>query len=1027
MGSPYITRFHRSEAEMCQAFIAFVHAVDPDILTGYNIANFDVPYLMNRFKPTGGEASRRRTEHADGLQRWSRLRGFACPLMARSFSSKQKGTKQYYMAVIPGRTQFDLLPVVQASLKFESYGLGFVSKEVLGCSKIDLPHYVITTKFATDPHVVEDYCKWDAELCPCIDNKLQLLLGYLQMSVVTGATLSVLVYRGEQQKVIMQLLPEFESRNMILPPQHEKKESGGKFKGAYVLAPKIGYYPDRFAVCLDYTSLYPSIMLQHNVCYTTVILPQDLASSSFSPAQYVVAPDTGAAFLLPAVKKGILPSILDRLLAERRTVKAKMNGCAPDSLQHAIYDRLQLALKVSANSLYGFCGSPTSIIPLIILSSSVTAFGRSLLMKSKDLVEKEKGCTVYYGDSVSADTPVLVKFLTAEGAERIAYRNIENVGDGRWVASSHGQAKEICDAMPGYQVWSDQGWTPIQRVIRHKYGNPLQRVLTHTGVVDVTLDHSLLRPNGTIVTPDELHVGEELMHADLPNCVEMDCDISEDAAYAWGLFYADGPCGILLDAILNTPRHIRLSFWEGYCAGDGGDQDSHGYIRCDHQGKIAAARLFFLAASLDHPVSIHTRIDAPNVYRLTCARNGQRQRKNSDAIKKIQALEPCDDYVYDLETVNHHFAAGVGRLVVHNTDSIMVGVAGVSSVERAFEEGRKLERFLNERMPPKVQFKVEEVMKNPLFIQKKNYACEMYTSPSHKEFHKELLLKGIDSVKRDKLPIVRRVMRQYLVLLLQEGRSMDAYKLVLRTIARIKRGQVDITDIIKSQGLSKPLGEYDVKSPPAHVAAARRAYARDTNYECSANSRIPYVYIQPSCGVTKVGEVTEDPGFVIAHNLPIDYDKYAQDALSAVEKIIKIVHGNEGFQNIARQVASLRPEKSNVAWHMRQQQQSESVGAEFVHEMKCANSGCSTFILRPGVCDACRGGEAHAHLLQKKEARLQQAKEKEAGCWDVCSKCQNGDVETAKLCAARECPNFYARQLASTRRQHIEIEYDLLQ
>lgn len=771
MGSSYRTCFFSNEQQMCHAFIKFVRDVDADIITGYNIANFDIPYIIKRGmyinKPVGSvqhpsnplkrlnsSYSNRTPQLPDSIFcNWSKLIGYKCSLQTSTFSSTQKGTKEYCMAIIPGRVQFDLLPVIQSSVMLKSYRLGFVSNKYLGKTKIDLPHYVISTKFKTDPEVVEDYCKWDAELCTLIDEKQQFLLGYIQMSVVTGATLSILVYRGEQQKAITQLLPEFDAQNLILPVKQRAAENDKKqkFQGAFVLDPIVGFHPGVFPVCLDYTSLYPSIMMQYNVCYVSAILPENIPTCGYSPDQYVVAPDTGCAFLLPSVKQGILPSILDKLLTERRCVKAKMNGCDPETLQYAIYNRLQLALKVSANSLYGFCGAPTGIMPLIILSSSVTAFGRTLLMKSKSLVE-EMGCTVYYGD----------------------------------------------------------------------------------------------------------------------------------------------------------------------------------------------------------------------------------------------------------------------------TDSIMVHIPGSTDVESAFEKGREMEKYLNDRMPPKVQFKVEEIMKNPLFIQKKHYACEMYTSPTRSE----LLLKGIDCVKRDKLPIVSNTMRNYLKLLINHTDAERAYKLVMCMVARVKRGQVSITDIVLIKGLSKPIREYTQPSPPAHVTAARRAFARDSNYECSANSRIPFVFVKPNSGDSKVCDVSEDPGYVIDHNLPIDYEKYTRDVLKAVERIITVVHGIDGFNNIKRQVSSLRPVRNQAAWH-NFQAQSQSTQSMFDHLVKCANPECAQFIKNPGMCSGCVDTPAHSAFRAEKLHDLEEAQAKDTKCWDVCRGCQNGDIETAKLCVARDCPNYYERQLSSIRTRHLQVEYDL--
>jgi hypothetical protein len=94
------------------------------------------------------------------------------------------------------------------------------------------------------------------------------------------------------------------------------------------------------------------------------------------------------------------------------------------------------------------------------------------------------------------------------------------------------------------ETWSDTGFTPIVRIIRHKLHSEKKmfRILTHTGIVDCTEDHSLLLPNKQEISPKEIKVGSELLHHDTISAFDnsIDIDISEKEAWAWGLFMADG-------------------------------------------------------------------------------------------------------------------------------------------------------------------------------------------------------------------------------------------------------------------------------------------------------------------------------------------------------------------------------------------------------------------------------------------------------------------------------------------------------
>ena len=116
-----------------------------------------------------------------------------------------------------------------------------------------------------------------------------------------------------------------------------------------------------------------------------------------------------------SVKKGILPLILEELLAARKKAKNEL-ARATDPFEKAVLDGRQLALKISANSVYGFTGAQVGQLPCLAISSSTTAFGRDMIEMTKNIVlEKytksngyEYDCQVIYGDTDS----VMVKFGT---------------------------------------------------------------------------------------------------------------------------------------------------------------------------------------------------------------------------------------------------------------------------------------------------------------------------------------------------------------------------------------------------------------------------------------------------------------------------------------------------------------------------------------------------------------------------------------------------------------------------------------
>lgn len=141
------------------------------------------------------------------------------------------------------------------------------------------------------------------------------------------------------------------------------------YEGAHVFEPKRGYY-DTPIVTLDFASLYPSIMMAHNLCYTTHLLhgpgkrvfacighdtsplTSRSLSGSLAPSQYVKTPH-GDLFVTPETREGLLPGILKDLLTARKEAKKAMFA-ETDPFRKSVLDGRQLALKVSANSGKGF-------------------------------------------------------------------------------------------------------------------------------------------------------------------------------------------------------------------------------------------------------------------------------------------------------------------------------------------------------------------------------------------------------------------------------------------------------------------------------------------------------------------------------------------------------------------------------------------------------------------------------------------------------------------------------------------------
>ena len=205
-----------------------------------------------------------------------------------------------------------------------------------------------------------------------------------------------------------------------LSPNHAMSSGTGEeatYEGATVLEPINNFYRCPVAV-LDFASLYPSIMMAHNLCYSTLLPPgrekkPDCPDFTESPP---ALSDQATCFVKPHVRKGLLPSILERLLAARKAAKSQLATCSGEAAatRRKVLHGRQLALKLSANSVYGFTGATNGPLPCLEVAGAVTAFGREMIQATKAKVESHFSITngyahnaeVVYGDTDS----VMVKF-----------------------------------------------------------------------------------------------------------------------------------------------------------------------------------------------------------------------------------------------------------------------------------------------------------------------------------------------------------------------------------------------------------------------------------------------------------------------------------------------------------------------------------------------------------------------------------------------------------------------------------------
>jgi DNA polymerase delta subunit 1 len=401
-----ITSF-ATEREMLTAFREYIMRHDVDIITGWNIFGFDMEYIIKRARMTGCDSS---------FYELSKLKNHSCELKYKKLSSSALGDNDLKIVPMPGRFIFDLFHEVKKGYKLDSYKLDNVSKLYLGDNKIDMPPKEMFARYNEGDPVklreVAEYCIKDTLLPHRLLSKLCILINLLEMAKATWVPLCYLVERGQQIKVFSLLTKKARETGYMVPSLPWGYSSDVGYEGATVLeAQKGAYYTPITA--LDFEGLYPSIMMAHNLCYSTLVM-DDRRYGNIPGITYETFGDYKFAQDVPS----LLPSILLELKQFRKQAKkdmAKSTGALKE-----MYNGKQLAYKVSMNSVYGFTGASKGMLPCVQIASTVTMKGRSMIDETKEYVEKNfPGSKVRYGDTDS----VMVEFDVGNrtGKEAIEY------------------------------------------------------------------------------------------------------------------------------------------------------------------------------------------------------------------------------------------------------------------------------------------------------------------------------------------------------------------------------------------------------------------------------------------------------------------------------------------------------------------------------------------------------------------------------------------------------------------------------
>lgn len=396
-----------TERALLGFFLAKFFKIDPDLLVGHDIAGFDLEVLMHRI-------------FVNKIPNWSRIGR----LRRANPSQNTKGRAYLERNAVCGRLVCDVKISAKELIRCRSYDIGALCETVLklkenerqDLSADDVKKCFINSR---EMFMLITRTMQDAAYILRLMYELNVMPLAMQITNIAGNLLSRTLMGGRSERNEYLLLHAFTEKDYIVPDKEYKKnakhvqeadvdtldETGADagnnnnkkqgassrrkpaYSGGLVLDPKKGFY-DKLILLMDFNSLYPSIIQEYNICFTTVNVAQKLND------------DTEPELPQPNLEPGILPTEIRKLVESRREVKKLMKtpDLSPDLKMQ--YNIRQTALKLTANSMYGCLGFSFSRFYAKPLAALVTAKGRDILVNTRDLVQK-LNYEVIYGDTDS--------------------------------------------------------------------------------------------------------------------------------------------------------------------------------------------------------------------------------------------------------------------------------------------------------------------------------------------------------------------------------------------------------------------------------------------------------------------------------------------------------------------------------------------------------------------------------------------------------------------------------------------------
>ena len=611
----------KTEGALIAGFSRIIQEMNPQIITGWNILGFDIEYLIVRSKITGdfNELTMAGMHNTRGVRKVSEVKWKSAAYKTQEFQFLDWEGRVLVdlLPVIKRDHKLD-------NYKLDTVGkhfLGGAGKEDLTPQELFKCYDLgIKDRKSRDTPLARrsvsragKYCMVDSVLVAKLFRKADTWLGLSEMANTCNVPIFDIVIRGQQKRVFSQIYRFCNKNNIVVQSDGYKAAENERYVGAYVFPPKPGVYDN--IVPFDFASLYPTTIIAYNICYSTLVKDPKVPDYKCNVVEWedhlgcehdpkvkrynqltnlIVSKEKEMKKLrvkrdnmrivdfIPGYARG---KKYDKLLKEgakrmRDRERKKINSrliAMTKNLKPYREERTDVKkgipkMHMCAKYRYRFLKEPKGVLPTVLVnlldSRKKTRAEKKVLEKNLDSLENEKKNEMKVlinvleqrqkakkvcANSVGATTPIPCKHKG-----QFVYKTIEEISKGDWKRINDEQ--EVSLPIDDLLVWSDKGFTKPNFVMRHPQDSPLVRVITHTGMVEATNDHSLLKPCGTEVKPRDLSIGDRLMHHPVPLPDDTPCkpflrSITDDVirnyelctseermAFVDGLFIAEGTC-----------------------------------------------------------------------------------------------------------------------------------------------------------------------------------------------------------------------------------------------------------------------------------------------------------------------------------------------------------------------------------------------------------------------------------------------------------------------------------------------------